>query len=135
MDAMVAQRSRWKIEDAGRAIIGSALGVHSILGPGLLEGTYEDCLAFRLRKLGLSAQQQVVLPLEFEELRIERAYRIDLLVNGQIVVEVKAVEKLLPVHRAQILSYLRFGKFKLGFVLNFHEAHMRNGIVRVVNKL
>jgi GxxExxY protein len=133
--AMVAPRSRSDLEMIGRATIGTALAVHTILGPGLLEATYEDCLAFRLRKLGLTAQQQVVLPLEFEELRIERAYRIDLLVEDCVVVEVKAVESLQPVHRAQVLSYLRFGKFRLGYVLNFGAAHLRHGIVRVVNGL
>jgi len=122
-------------ERIGRSIIDSALRVHSALGPGLLEGTYELCLSHELRRLGVATQQQVLIPIQYEDLRIENGYRLDLLVEDSVVVELKAVEAVLPVHRGQLLSYLRLGKFKLGFLLNFNVARMRDGITRLVNGL
>ena len=121
--------------EIGTAIIGSATKVHAAVGPGLLESAYETCLLYELEKLGLPAQRQVLIPLRYEDLTIDNGYRIDLLVAERVVVELKALETILPVHRAQLLSYLRLGGFKLGYLLNFNVARMRDGIVRLVNGL
>jgi GxxExxY protein len=122
-------------EEIGHALIGAAMRVHSVVGPGLLESAYETCLSYELEKLGLAVRRQVLIPIRYEELTIDNGYRIDLLVGERIVVELKAVEAILPVHRGQLLSYLRLGGFRLGFLLNFHVAHLRDGIVRMVNGL
>jgi len=119
----------------GTQIIDAAMAVHSALGPGLLENTYEVCLAHEISKRDLRARAQVSIPLRYGSLLVDNAYRVDLLVDDLVVVEIKAVETTLPVHRSQLLSYLRLGGFKLGYLLNFNVAHMRNGIVRRVNGL
>ena len=119
----------------GTAIVASAMAVHSALGPGLLEHTYELCLAYELGKRALCARKQVSLPLRYGDLLVEDAYRIDLLIDGLVVIEVKAVEAILPVHRGQLLSYLRLGGYRLGYLLNFNVAHMRDGITRRANGL
>jgi GxxExxY protein len=121
--------------EIGDAIIASALKVHTALGPGLLESAYETCLMYELRKQGLSVQQQVLIPVYYEDFTIDNGYRVDLLVGDRVVVELKALEAILPVHRAQLLSYLRLGRFKLGYLLNFNVSRMRDGIVRLVNGL
>jgi GxxExxY protein len=121
--------------EIGDAIIASALKVHTALGPGLLEGAYETCLLYELQKRGLPVQQQVLIPVRYEDFTIDNGYRVDLLVADRVVVELKALEAILPVHRAQLLSYLRLGGFKLGYLLNFNVARMRDGIVRLVNGL
>ena len=122
-------------EEIGHAIIGAAIRVHSAVGPGLLEGAYETCLLYELEKQDLSVRKQVLVPIRYQDLKIDNGYRLDLLVGDRVVVELKAIETILPVHRAQLLSYLRLGGFKLGYLLNFHVAHMREGIVRIVNRL
>jgi len=116
-------------------IVASALKVHSAVGPGLLESAYEPCFGHELAKQGLSIRKQVPIPVRYEDLRIENGYRLDLLVNERVVIELKALETILPVHRYQLLSYLWLGGFKLGYLLNFNVAHMRNGITRMVNGL
>jgi GxxExxY protein len=121
--------------EIGTAIIGAAIRMHSALGPGLLESAYEACLAYELAKQGFRVQAQVTVPLKYEELSIEAAYRADLLVENLVVVELKVVDALLPVHRSQLLSYLRLGGFKLGYLLNFNVDHMRDGITRMVYRL
>ena len=120
------------VEEVGRQILAAAIRVHSALGPGLLEGAYETCLASDLARSGLTVERQTTLPLEYEGQRIEVGYRVDLLVEGLVVVEVKAVEKLVPIHLAQVVIYLRLGKFPLGYLLNFNVLHMRQGIKRIV---
>jgi GxxExxY protein len=122
-------------EQIGHSIIGAALKVHSAVGPGLLESAYETCLVYELEKRNLPVRRQVVIPFRYEALTIDNGYRIDLLVAELVVVELKALEAILPIQRAQLLSYLRLGGFKLGFLLNFNVAHMRDGIVRIVNGL
>jgi GxxExxY protein len=122
-------------EAIGHAIIGAAIKIHSIVGPGLLESAYETCLLYELEKQGLPVRRQVVIPIRYENLSIDNGYRVDLVIGERVVVELKAVEAILPVHRAQLLSYLRLGGFKLGYLLNFHVAHLRDGIVRMVNGL
>jgi len=121
--------------EIGNAVIAAAMRVHSAVGLGLLEGAYELCLAHELTREGLTVRSQVLIPIRYEELVIENGYRIDLLVNDAVVLELKALESILPVHRAQLLSYLRLGGFKLGHLLNFHVTHMRDGIARIVNGL
>ena len=122
-------------EDIGHAVIGAAMRVHSAVGPGLLESAYETCLVYELEKHRIGVRSQVSIPIRYEELTIENGYRIDLLVGGLVVVELKAVPAILPVHRGQLLSYLKLGGFRLGLMLNFNVAHMRDGIVRTVNGL
>ena len=122
-------------EEIGHALIGAALKVHSVVGPGLLESAYETCLVHELEKRRIAVNRQMIVPLHYDDLLVDNAYRIDLLVGDLVVVEIKAVQAILPVHRAQLLSYLRLGGFKLGFLFNFHVAHMRDGIIRLVNGL
>ncbi len=122
-------------EEIGHTIIGAALRVHSVVGPGLLENAYETCLIFELEKRRLAARRQVLIPIRYEDPTIDNGYRIDLLVGDRVVVELKAVEAILPVHRGQLLSYLKLGGFRLGYLLNFNVAHMRDGIIRMVNRL
>jgi len=119
----------------GDAIIASAMKVHTALGPGLLEGAYETCLLYELEKQGLPVRRQALIPIRYEGLTVDNGYRVDLLIGERVVIELKAVETILPVHRAQLLSYLRLGGFKLGYLLNFHVARMRERIVRMVNGL
>lgn len=120
-------------EQIGHSVIGAALKVHSAVGPGLLESAYEICLVYELEVRNLPVRRRVVIPFRYEALTIDNGYRIDLLVGELVVVELKALEAILPVHRAQLLSYLRLGGFKLGYLLNFNVPHMRDGIVRIVN--
>ena len=120
-------------EEIGYAIIGAAIKVHSVVGPGLLESAYETCLLYELEKHHLPVRRQVMIPIRYEDLTIDNGYRVDLLVGEQLLVELKAVEAILPVHRGQLLSYLRLGGFKLGYLLNFHVVRMRDGVVRMVN--
>ena len=121
--------------DIGTAILGAAIKIHSTLGPGLLESAYETCLLYELEKEGLAGRRQVPIAIRYEGLAIDNGYRVDLLIGGLVVVELKAVEALPPVHRSQLLSYLRLGGFKLGYLLNFNVARMRDGIVRMVNNI
>jgi GxxExxY protein len=114
-------------------IIGAAMKVHSALGPGLLESAYQACLAHELRKAGLRILTEVVLPVHYDGLEIELGYRIDLIVEESVLVELKACEAVLPVHRAQLLSYLRLSKRQLGLLINFHVLRLKDGITRVVN--
>ena len=121
--------------EIGDAIIASAMKVHTALGPGLLESAYETCLIYELEKQGVPVRRQALIPIRFEDLTIDNGYRADLLVGDRVVVEFKAVESILPVHRGQLLSYLRLGGFKLGYLLNFNVARLRDGIVRMANGL
>jgi GxxExxY protein len=121
--------------ETGREIVDAAIRVHSVLGPGLLESAYSHCLARELARRGASVRREVGIPIEYEGQAVEIGYRADMIVNENVLVELKAVERLLPVHRSQVISYLRLGGFKLGFLLNFHADHMRDGIARLVNGL
>jgi GxxExxY protein len=121
--------------DVGETILGCAIKVHTALGPGLLESTYEVCLAYELQRAGLKSDRQVPLPVVYDEVELEAGYRMDLLVADIVVVELKVVEKLLPLHTAQLLSYLKLSRRKLGYLLNFNVVQMRDGIKRVVNNL
>lgn len=114
-------------------IVNSAMKVHSILGPGLLESTYQACLAHELRKRGFLAETQVPLPVVYEGEKLDLGYRLDLLVESLVIVEIKCVEAIHPVHKAQLLSYLRLSGRKVGLLINFHVAHLKDGITRMVD--
>ena len=116
-------------------IVDCALRVHRALGPGLLESAYEECLFFKLTRVGLFVEKQKPLPLIFEEVRLEIGYRVDLLVDQKVIVEVKSVEALTDVHLAQVLTYLKLSGCRLGLLINFNVALIKDGIKRVVNKL
>jgi len=115
-------------------IVDAAIKVHSALGPGLLESTYEACLLFELQKRGLETHAQVGLPVVYDGVKLDVGYRLDLLVAGCVVVEVKSVEALAPVHDAQLLSYQKLSGHKIGLLINFNVAHLKNGLKRMVNK-
>ncbi len=114
-------------------VIGSAIRVHKELGPGLLESAYQECLFYVLRKDGLLVEKEKPIPIKFEDVELDCGYRIDLLVEKRLVLELKAVENLNKVHFAQVLSYLKLGNFPLGLLLNFNVSLMKNGIKRVIN--
>jgi len=114
-------------------IIAAAIKVHRALGPGLLESAYESCLAYELAKGGLRVEQQKPLPLVYEEVRLDCGYRLDLLVEDAVVVELKAVDELIPIHKAQLLSYLKLSGCKVGLLINFNVAMLKDGIRRVVH--
>jgi len=113
-------------------IIDAALKVHSALGPGLLESAYEACLLHELTKRSIKAASQVALPVFYDGVKVELGYRVDLLVEDKVIVELKAVEKLHPLHRAQLLSYLKLSGKQLGLLINFSELHLKDGIHRVI---
>ena len=116
-------------------IIGVAMDVHRQLGPGLLENVYKECLFYKLKKEGVSVEKEKPLPVIFEDVQIDCGYRIDLLVENKVVLELKSVKELDDIHLAQTLTYLRIGNFKLGLLINFNTALLRDGIRRVVNGL
>lgn len=117
------------------AIIGGAIAVHRALGPGLLESAYEACLVFELMDRGLEVWRQLPLPVVYRGVEIDCGYRVDLLVEGSVVVELKAVERLLPLHEAQLLTYLRLSGHHVGLLLNFNVPVMTQGIRRLVHRL
>jgi GxxExxY protein len=114
-------------------IIGAAMEVHRALGPGLLESAYESCLAFELTERGLQVERQKPLPVVYKDINLDCGYRLDLLVGESIVVELKAVSELAPIHEAQVLSYLRLSGCKVGLLINFNVKVLKSGIRRLVN--
>jgi len=120
------------LNDAGKEIVSGSIRVHSTLGPGLLESAYEPGLAHELISRGLDVRTQVPLPIVYRDVRLDAGYRLDMVVGGTIVVEIKAVERLLPIHEAQLLSYLRLGGYPIRFLINFHERHLKDGLRRFV---
>jgi len=114
-------------------IIGSSISVHRELGPGLIESTYEACLAFELADRGLSVERQKALPVVYREVKLDCGYRIDLLVEKKVIIELKAVEQIDPIHTAQLLSYLKLSGCKLGLLINFNVKIVKNGIRRLIN--
>ena len=116
-------------------IIGAAIEVHKTLGPGLLESVYADALSFELRQIGLTVQNQQELRVIYKGQELPGSFRIDLVVDGSVIIELKAVEKLLPVHEAQLLTYLKLANKKLGLLINFNSTQIRNSVRRVVNNL
>lgn len=121
--------------EISKIVIDAALKVHTAIGPGLLESAYEACLAHELKKRGLEVKTQVGLPLKYEKVILDVGYRIDMLIERKVILELKAVEKFVPIHQAQLLSYLKLSKCKLGFLLNFNVYRKKDGIRRMVNNL
>lgn len=122
-----------ELNDLTEKVIGSAIKVHRELGPGLLESAYQKCLNYLLIKDGLFVEREKPIPVEFENVKLDCGYRIDLLVERKWVLELKAIEKFHPVHHAQVLTYLKLGGFKLGLLLNFNVPMMKKGIKRIIN--
>lgn len=122
-----------EVNEISGVVVDAAMKVHSALGPGLLESAYEACLVYELRKRGLSVLVNASLPVMYDGVRIELGYRIDVLVEGIIVVELKAISTLLPIHEAQLLSYLRLSGRRVGLLINFHVLRLKDGIKRMVN--
>ena len=116
-------------------IIGAAIEVHRALGPGLLESAYEQCLCFELGQAGFNIERQLPLPVIYKEVTLDCGYRLDILVEELVIVEIKAVEKLIPIHEAQMLTYLKLTNKKLGLLLNFNASVLKDGIKRIVNNL
>jgi GxxExxY protein len=113
--------------------IGCAMKVHTALGPGLLESAYEECLYYELCKSNLFVEKQKPMPLIYEDVKLDCGYRIDIMIENKLVLEIKAVEKFNEIHLAQILTYLKLSKCQLGLLLNFNTLHLKNGIKRVIN--
>ena len=121
--------------DLSYRIIGIAIELHKNLGPGLLESVYENSLAYDLREAGFEVGQQIPMPLVYKGVKMDNGYRIDLLVENKIIVEIKSIETLAPVHYAQTLTYLKLSEKKLGLLINFNTDKLKEGIHRIVNKL
>jgi GxxExxY protein len=124
-----------ELNNISGSVVDSAMKVHSILGPGLLESVYQKCLAHELRKRALRVETELALPVIYDGIEIEAGYRIDLLVAGEVLVEIKSVTEIIPLNKAQLLSYLRLSRKRLGLLLNFNVEHMKDGISRIVNNL
>jgi GxxExxY protein len=122
-----------ELNEITEEIIGSAITVHRALGPGLIESAYEVCLAHEMHKQGLHVQTQVALPVLYDNIKLDAGYRLDLLVEQRIIIELKAVERLIPIHEAQLLSYLKLSKLPLGLLINFNVKLLRDGIRRLAN--
>ena len=128
-------KTRQEIEAIAKIIVDALIYVHRFLGPGLLESTYQACLAHELQKRGIRVQCEVILPVRYDGVTIDAGYRIDMLVEGVIIIENKAVQELLPIHKAQLITYLKLSGLKLGFLLNWNVELMKEGINRMVNGL
>jgi GxxExxY protein len=122
------------INKLSNKVIGAAIEVHKTLGPGLLESAYEECLCHELNLRGLSFERQKELPVVYKGLRLDCGYRLDILVENAIILELKSCEKIEPIHKAQLLTYLKLSGISLGLILNFNMTIMKNGIIRIVNE-
>ncbi len=131
--ASAARLHSFRINEITGIIVNSAMTVHSALGPGLLESAYQACLAHELRSRGLEVAAQVPQPLVYKGQKLEVGYRIDLVVEGRVVVEVKSVDAIHPIHQAQLLSYMRLSGLSVGLLINFNVLHLRDGIKRMVD--
>ncbi len=118
--------------EISHTIIGCAIEVHKQLGPGLLESAYQECLYYELVNKGLKVEKEKALPIVYKEVKLDHGYRIDLLVENKVVIELKAVEDFIEVHTAQVLTYLKLGQYKLGLLLNFHVSTLKEGIKRII---
>ncbi len=123
-----------KDNEITKVIIGAAIEVHKALGSGLLESAYQECLFFELQNKGLKVRKEIALPIVYKDVKLDHGYRIDLLVEEKIVLELKTLERFTDVHFAQILTYLKLGDFNLGLLNNFHTSLLKNGIKRFINK-
>lgn len=114
-------------------IIGCAIEVHKSLGPGLLESAYQECLLYELLKSGIKVEKEISMPIIYKEIKLNQGYRIDLLIENKIVLELKAVDKITEIHKSQLLTYLRLGRYELGLLINFNVSILKNGIKRLIN--
>ena len=121
-----------RFDDLSNRVLGCALEVHRELGPGLLESTYEQCLAYELNRAKIPFKLQVELPVEYKQIKLDCGYRMDLFVDDRLIVELKSVDQLLKIHEAQILTYMKLAKVKVGLLINFNVEVLRNGIRRFV---
>ena len=133
MNRIAAEKLKENI--VSEKVIGAAIEVHRILGPGLLESAYEECLCFELHERGIKTERQVTIPVVYKKVSLECGYRLDVIVDDLVIVELKTVEKLLPIHDAQLLTYLKLTKKKLGLLLNFNVALLKEGIKRIVHNI
>ncbi len=124
-----------KINALSRQVIGAAIDVHREIGPGLLESAYEECLCYELIQLGLNFKRQVEVPVLYKGVKLNCAYKLDIVVEGLLIIELKAVAKILPIHEAQLLTYLKLMDKRLGLLINFNVPVLKSGIRRIVNKL
>jgi GxxExxY protein len=122
-----------RLDQITHRIIGAAIEVHKILGPGLLESAYEACLAYELRQLGYKIEQQKPLPVIYKDVKLDCGYRLDLVVEDAVIIEIKAIEQIAPIHDAQLISYLRLADKRVGLLINFHVQLLKNGVKRIVN--
>ncbi len=120
------------LNDIGSAVVDAAFRVHRTLGPGLLENAYEQCLAEELRQAGLKVRQQAAVPVVYGSVRLDVGYRLDVLVEDEVIIEVKAIDALAPIHSAQVLTYLRFAERRLGYLINFNTVLLKDGLRRLV---
>lgn len=126
---------KFEINDVTGLIVGSAICVHKAVGPGLLESVYEACLVYELRQRGLHVEAQVAMPVEYRGAYLEKGFRLDLIVENAVVVELKSVSQIMPIHRAQLMTYLKLSDMRVGLLLNFNVLLMKKGIERFVNSL
>ena len=122
-----------ELNSLSSVIIGCAIKVHKELGPGLLESAYQECLLYELRKAGLKVVKEKPMPIIYDEIKLDHGYRIDILVENRVVIELKTVEQLNDVHTAQVLTYMKLGNYKLGLLMNFNVKLLKNGIKRFIN--
>jgi len=118
--------------ELSKLIIGKAIEIHKVLGPGLLESAYKECLYYELISSGLNVEKEKPLPIVYKDIKLDQGYRIDLLVENKVVIELKTVEAFTDVHMAQVLTYLKFGHFKLGLLINFNVTLLKNGLKRFI---
>lgn len=130
---MSSDKSKHSVNQITHRVIGACIEVHKTLGPGLLESAYEECLCHELTLIGLNFRRQKPLPVIYKGIRLDCGYRLDLVVENQLVLELKAVEKVMPIHEAQLLTYLKLSKLSLGLLINFNVCYLRDGIKRMVN--
>ncbi|RZJ05525.1 MAG: GxxExxY protein [Brevundimonas sp.] len=121
-----------EVERVGRAVLDAAFRVHSTLGPGLLESVYETCLAEELKRMGLRVERQVGVPVAYGDARVDVGFRLDLLVERVVIVEIKSIDALASIHATQLLTYLRFSGVRLGYLINFNSTHLKTGIRRII---
>jgi len=124
-----------EIEEIATSIVHSSIKIHKALGPGLLESVYQKCLAYELRKAGLEVECETQLPIKYESVELDTGFRIDMMVQNAVIIENKTVEKMLPIHEAQLLTYLKLTDIKLGFLMNWNVVLMKDGIRRMANGL
>jgi GxxExxY protein len=128
-------RAKMTYKELSYSVVGAAINVHKELGPGLLEKVYQECLFYELSKLGFQVEKEIAIPITYKGIQLDCGFRMDMLVENKLVIETKTVNEIHDIHRAQLLSYLKQGDYRLGLLINFHTVHLKNGIRRVVNGL